>query len=291
MAEKIDGKRISALIKDEIAEKISKIKSDGHRVPGLSVILVGEDPASQVYVRNKGIACEKAGMSHQQINLDASTSSEKLRDTIVSLNEDPSVDGILVQLPLPGHINEEEALKWILPEKDVDGFNPVNMGKLVLGQDGFVPCTPYGIMKLLEHSNIDLSGKHVVIVGRSNIVGKPMSMLAVQKAAGANATVTIAHSRTANLEEVVKQADVVVAAIGKSKFIKAEMVKQGAVVIDVGINRDENGKLCGDVDFEEVQHKASFITPVPGGVGPMTIAMLLWNTLKSCQKRQNLSSD
>lgn len=283
MTQLIDGKKIAAEVREEIRVEVEKILADGGRAPGLAVVLVGENPASQVYVRNKTRACEKAGMHHVQLDLPATTTQEELLKVVQDLNGDDAIDGILVQLPLPDHLNEDLVIKTIDPSKDVDGFHPVSMGKLVLGEEGFVPCTPLGMMVMLEKTGLSLSGKEMVVVGRSNIVGKPMAMLALQK--GADATVTVCHSRTKDLAEVVKRADVVVAAIGRAKMITADMVKEGAVVLDVGINRLEDGSLCGDVDFEGVAKKASAITPVPGGVGPMTIAMLLKNTLKSRQLR------
>ncbi|MBF0197809.1 MAG: bifunctional methylenetetrahydrofolate dehydrogenase/methenyltetrahydrofolate cyclohydrolase FolD [Planctomycetes bacterium] len=286
MATIIDGKKIALEAREKIRLEIDELKNAGKRLPGLVVIIVGEDPASKVYVRNKKMACEKAGFVHRQINLPAESTEEQLLTEIQALNKDSEIDGILVQLPLPKHINEDNIISSIDPEKDVDGFHPVNVGKLVLGQEAFVPCTPLGVMKMLAISDIDLSGKEVVVIGRSNIVGKPMSLLALQKAQGANATVTICHSRTQNIEEVIARADVVVAAIGIPKFVKAHMVKEGAVVIDVGVNRLEDGSLCGDVDFDAIQSKASAITPVPGGVGPMTIAMLLNNTLQSRMNKE-----
>jgi methylenetetrahydrofolate dehydrogenase (NADP+)/methenyltetrahydrofolate cyclohydrolase len=279
MTRLIDGKKIALAVREDVKIGVSQLTDQGKRAPGLAVVLVGEDPASQVYVRNKTKACEKAGMVHRQINLDAGISQEELLKVVQELNSDSNIDGILVQLPLPKHLDSELIINNIAPEKDVDGFHPESLGRLVLGKDGFVPCTPYGIMEMFKRENIELSGKKFVVVGRSNIVGKPMAILAMQK--GADATVTVCHSRTQNLAEVVSQADIVVGAIGIPKFITADMVKEGAIVIDVGINRLEDGSLCGDVDFDEVKEKSSAITPVPGGVGPMTIAMLLSNTLKS----------
>lgn len=279
MSQLIDGKAIALELREEIRVEVDKLVSAGGRPPGLAVVLVGENPASQVYVRNKTKACEKTGMFHQQIDLPSETTMDELLKVVDQLNKDEKVDGILVQLPLPGHLDESEVIKAIDPDKDVDGFHPVNMGRLVLGEDGFVPCTPMGMMVMLEKTGIDLSGKNLVVVGRSNIVGKPMAMLCVQK--GVDATVTVCHSRTKDLAEVVSKADVVVAAIGRAKMLTEDMVKPGAVVLDVGINRLEDGSLCGDVDFSGVKEKASAITPVPGGVGPMTIALLLSNTLKS----------
>ena len=277
MAQLIDGKKIAAQVREDVKAGTLKLTQAGQRAPGLAVVLVGADPASQVYVRNKTKACEAAGMVHRQINLDATMSQEALLKVIAELNADVAIDGILVQLPLPSHLDSSLVIRNIDPTKDVDGFHPTSMGRLVLGEKGFVPCTPLGVMEMLKAEKIDLSGKNMVIVGRSNIVGKPMALLGLQ----ANATVTVCHSKTKNLREVVAAADVIVAAIGRPKFITADMVKPGAVVIDVGINRLEDGSLCGDVDFEEVQHTCSAITPVPGGVGPMTIAMLMHNTLQS----------
>ena len=281
MATKIDGKRIAAEVRERVKQGVAELNGQGQRAPGLAVVLVGEDPASQVYVRNKTKACEKAGMVHKQINLEATCSQDTLLGVIDDLNKDDSIDGILVQLPLPPHLDSDLVIQNIRPDKDVDGFHPVNMGKLALGEQGFVPCTPLGVIEMLKSEGLDLEGKNMVVVGRSNIVGKPMALLGI----AASATVTVCHSRTQNLKEVVAAADVVVAAIGRPNFITADMIKDGAIVIDVGINRLDSGKLCGDVDYEAVEPKASFITPVPGGVGPMTIAMLLSNTLRSRQLR------
>ena len=278
----VDGKMISQKRKDELKEKIDLLKEEGKRIPKLTVILVGDNPASQTYVRNKDRGCAYVGMLSEIIRLDASIREDELIEVIEKLNHDHSVDGILVQLPLPSHIHEEKILDLIDPTKDVDGFHPSNVAKLLLGQDGLVPCTPKGMMVLLDEIHYDLTGKEVVVVGRSNIVGKPVSLLCLQR----NATVTIAHSRTKNLKEVCQRADVLIAAIGKAKFFNKEYVKEGAVVLDVGINRDENNKLCGDVDFDDVKDFVSYITPVPGGVGPMTIAMLLENTLQAYLKRE-----
>ncbi|HBG84810.1 MAG TPA: bifunctional methylenetetrahydrofolate dehydrogenase/methenyltetrahydrofolate cyclohydrolase FolD [Erysipelotrichaceae bacterium] len=277
----INGKEISKKTKDAIKAEIEEIRKTGKRVPKLAVILVGDNPASQVYVRNKEKACAYVGMESLRINKDATLSEEELLKLIDELNHDDGVDGILVQLPLPKTIDEEKVLKAIAPEKDVDGFHPVNIAKLFLNEEGFIPCTPYGMMVMLEEIGYDLDGKEVVVVGRSNIVGKPVALLALHH----NATVTIAHSHTKNLQEVTSRADVLIAAIGKAKFFTADYVKEGAVVLDVGMNRDENGKLCGDVDFDDVKEKVSAITPVPGGVGPMTIAMLMKNTLLSYKRR------
>ncbi|WP_050637613.1 bifunctional methylenetetrahydrofolate dehydrogenase/methenyltetrahydrofolate cyclohydrolase FolD [Candidatus Stoquefichus sp. SB1] len=278
----INGKEISLKRKDELKIKINQLKEQGKRIPKLVVVLVGDNQASQTYVRNKEKACTYVGMLSEVIRLEASICEEELIDVIENLNKDENVDGILVQLPLPQHIHEEKILDLIDPAKDVDGFHPSNVAKLLLGQNGLVPCTPQGMMVLLDEINYDLTGKEVVVVGRSNIVGKPVALLCLHK----NATVTIAHSRTANLKEVCQRADVLIAAIGQAKFFNHEYIKPGAVVLDVGMDRDENNKLCGDVDFDDVKDIASYITPVPGGVGPMTIAMLLENTLQAYQQRE-----
>ena len=276
------GKEISQKRKDKLKEKIDQLKQSGKRIPKLVVILVGEDPASKTYVRNKERGCEYTGILSKIIRLEDTISEETLVNEIEKLNNDDTVDGILVQLPIPKHINEERILNLIDPSKDVDGFHPDNVAKLFLGQKGIVPCTPKGMMVLLDEINYDLTGKHVVVVGRSNIVGKPVSLLCLQR----NATVTMCHSKTANLKEECQKADVLVAAIGKPKFFDGSYIKEGAVVLDVGINRDENNKLCGDVDYASVKDKVSYITPVPGGVGPMTIAMLLENTLETYLARE-----
>lgn len=278
----IDGKSISAKRKDELKLKVDKIKQDGGRVPKLTVILVGNNQASQTYVRNKERGCAYVGMLSDIVLKDENISEDELIAEIDRLNHDDTVDGILVQLPLPQHINEDKILDLIDPCKDVDGFHPTNVAKLMLGQDGLVPCTPKGMMVLLDEINYDLTGKEVVVVGRSNIVGKPVSLLCLQK----NATVTIAHSRTKDLKKVCQRADILIAAIGKAKFFNREYIKDGAVVLDVGINRDSNNKLCGDVDYNDVKDIVSYITPVPGGVGPMTIAMLLENTLQAYKQRE-----
>ena len=277
----IDGKAISLKRKDELKLKIDALRQAQKRIPKLVVVLVGDNQASQTYVRNKEKACAYVGMLSEVKRLDAMISEEELIRLIDDLNHDESVDGILVQLPLPAHIHDDKILNRIDPRKDVDGFHPVNVAKLVLGQDGLVPCTPKGMMVLLDEINYDLTGKEVVVVGRSNIVGKPVALLCLQK----NATVTIAHSRTKNLKEVCQRADVLIAAIGQTKFFNKEYVKPGAVVLDVGMNRDENNKLCGDVDYQDVKDIVSYITPVPGGVGPMTIAMLMENTLTAYKNR------
>ncbi len=278
MAEIINGKEVAKKIRKELKEEVIKLKEKGIN-PKLAVIMVGDDPGSQVYVRNKSKACEKAGIEFEEYLFDANTSEETLLETIHKLNEDSSVHGILLQSPVPKHININKAFRTISPEKDVDGFNPINVGNLSIGEDAFISCTPYGIIKLLEEYNIETEGKSAVILGRSNIVGKPMIQCMLNK----NATVTVCHSRTKNIDEVIKRADIVIAAIGKPKFIKENMIKDGAVIIDVGINRLEDGTICGDVDFDTVSQKASYITPVPGGVGPMTIAMLLNNVVKSAK--------
>ena len=276
MAQIIDGKAISQAVKDEIKARTAELSSKGIEAC-LAVILVGEDPASQVYVKNKKKACEYCGIRSLSYELPADTTEEKLLKLIAELNERPDVNGILVQLPLPKGIDEDRVLDAISPDKDVDGFHPVNVGKLSIGKKGFVSCTPAGVIQLLKRSGIEISGKECVVVGRSNIVGKPMSMLLLQE----NGTVTVCHSRTKDLKEVTKRADILVVAIGKPKFIDASYVKEGAVVIDVGIHRQDDGKLCGDVDYASVEPVASAITPVPGGVGPMTIAMLMYNCLAS----------
>lgn len=270
----IDGKASAATVRAEVASVISSRVQAGHRPPGLATVLVGEDPASQVYVRNKRKQATEAGLIDIHHHLAADTTQDGLLRLVASLNASDDVDGILVQLPLPRHIDERAVLQAIDPDKDVDGFHPVNVARLVLGLPGYVPCTPLGCMRLLADAGVELAGAHAVVVGRSNIVGKPMAQLLLQ----ANATVTIAHSRTANLAEVCRRADVLVAAVGRARLIGRDHVKPGAVVIDVGMNRDEDGKLCGDVDFAEVAPIVRAITPVPGGVGPMTIAHLLVNT-------------
>lgn len=281
MAVIIDGKALAKKIREQLKEECSKLKKEGI-LPKLAVIMVGDDPASKVYVRNKSRACEDVGIEYEEYLLDANITQNELIKLIEKLNKDKTVNGILLQSPIPSNLDINEAFRTISPEKDVDGFNPVNVGKLVLNQDTFVSCTPYGIMKMFEEYNIDLTGKNVVILGRSNIVGKPLMHCCLNK----NATVTVCHSKTQNLAQKAKEADILISAIGKAQFVTADMVKENAVVIDVGINRLENGKITGDVDFENVKEKASYITPVPGGVGPMTIAMLMNNVIKST-KRQN----
>ncbi len=276
MAMTIDGKAISQKIKDELKEQAAALKKQGITIT-LAVIQVGNDPASTVYVRNKKKGCEYVGIESLSYELPEETTQQELLSLIGELNRKEEVNGILVQLPLPAHIDEDKVIRAIHPKKDVDGFHPQSVGALCIGQPGFVSCTPAGIIQLLKRSNIEIAGKECVVLGRSNIVGKPMAVLMLRE----NATVTIAHSRTRDLKEVTKRADILIAAVGKPKMITADYVKEGAVVIDVGINRDENGKLCGDVDFESVEPLCSAITPVPGGVGPMTIAMLLNNCLES----------
>ena len=276
MPQIIDGKRISTEIKDELKEQVACLKTKGIEVT-LAVIQVGQDPASSVYVRNKKRACEYIGISSKSYELPEEITQEELLELINDLNLDSSVNGILVQLPLPKHICEEDILRAISPSKDVDCFHPLNVGKLFIGEPGFLPCTPAGVIELLKRSDIEIAGKECVVIGRSNIVGKPMSMLMLRE----NATVTIAHSKTKNLKEVCKKADILIVAIGKPRMIDDSYVKEGAVVIDVGIHRNTDNKLCGDVDYEKVAEKCSAITPVPGGVGPMTIAMLMKNCLET----------
>lgn len=279
MAKLIDGKKISQEIKAELKEKVAVLKAAG-KTGALAVIQVGEDPASSVYVRNKKNACAYIGIESLAYELPESTTEAELLKLIEELNQKEEVKGILVQLPLPGHICEDKVIQAISPKKDVDGFHPQSVGAMTIGEKGFLSCTPAGIIQLLKRSNVDIEGKHCVVIGRSNIVGKPMALLMLRE----NATVTIAHSRTKNLPELCKQADILIVAIGKPKFIGAEYVKEGAVVIDVGIHRNENNKLCGDVKFDEVEPIASAITPVPGGVGPMTIAMLMSNCVQSIEE-------
>ena len=278
MTQIIDGKKISKEIKDELKEKVAALKAEGKEI-SLAVIQVGEDPASTVYVGNKKKACEYIGIKSLAYELPESTTEEELLNLVKELNERKDVNGILVQLPLPKHIDESKVIETIDRTKDVDGFHPANVGELVIGGSGFVSCTPAGIIELLKRSNIEIEGKNCVVIGRSNIVGKPMSLLLLRE----NGTVTITHSRTKNLKEITKQADILVVAIGKPKFVTDEYVKEGAVVIDVGIHRNEDNKLCGDVDYDKVAPLTSAITPVPGGVGPMTIAMLMNNCVRSIE--------
>lgn len=280
----LDGKAIAQVVKEELQQRIATLKENTGIVPGLAVIIVGEDPASTIYVRNKENACETVGIYSQVIRLPDSTSQVELDQVIERLNKDTKIHGILVQLPLPKHLNDRAVIEGIDPKKDVDGFSRVNAGGLMIGMPAFVPCTPKGCMRLLRETGESISGKEAVIIGRSNIVGKPMAMLLLE----ADATVTICHSKTQNLPEVVKRADIIVAAIGRPCFVTADMVKKDAIVIDVGINRGIDGKLTGDVDFEIVKEIVSFITPVPGGVGPMTIAMLLENTVEAAEVCQSI---
>ena len=282
MAMIIDGKKVSARIKEEVRQEVVALKEKGVNV-GLAVIIVGDDPASRVYVNNKKKACEACEIYSEEYALPAETSEAEVLELIDSLNKRDDISGILVQLPLPKHIDEKKVINSIIPEKDVDAFHPVNVGKIMIGDFDFLPCTPAGVMELIKETGIEISGKECVVLGRSNIVGKPQAMLLLHE----NGTVTICHSRTKDLKEVTKRAEILVAAVGIPKFVKADMVKEGAVVIDVGINRDTDGKLCGDVDFDDVVNVASAITPVPGGVGPMTIAMLMRNTLTAAKKMHN----
>jgi methylenetetrahydrofolate dehydrogenase (NADP+)/methenyltetrahydrofolate cyclohydrolase len=281
MAFIIDGKKISTEIKDETRDKVAELKAQGKEI-SLAVVQVGDNPASCVYVRNKKKACEYVGIKSVSHELPEETTEAELLDLIDKLNNDDSINGILVQLPLPAHMDENKVIDAISPYKDVDGFHLMNVGALSTGQNGFISCTPYGIIQLLKRSNIDIAGKHCVVIGRSNIVGKPMSMLLLRE----NGTVTVVHSKTQNMKEITKQADILIVAIGKPKFVDDTFVKEGAVVIDVGINRDEDNKICGDVDYDKVFDKVSAITPVPGGVGPMTIAMLMNNCLEAATKIQ-----
>lgn len=278
MSKIISGKEIGQKIREDVAKRVKRVKEQGV-TPGLAVILVGDNPASKTYVANKQKSCAAIGVHSELIKLPAETTEEALVAEITKLNEAAHIHGILVQLPLPKHIDEDTIIAAIAPAKDVDGFSPISVGKMMLGQDTFLPCTPYGVMKLLEYSGVDVAGKHAVVVGRSHIVGKPMGQLLLQK----DATVTYTHSKTPDLKAMTKQGDIIIAAVGRPNFITKEHVKEGAVVIDVGINRDENNKLCGDVDFADVEPVVSKITPVPGGVGPMTITMLLENTVKSAE--------
>jgi methylenetetrahydrofolate dehydrogenase (NADP+)/methenyltetrahydrofolate cyclohydrolase len=288
-AEIIDGRKISEEIRGELSKEIETLKSGHGITPGLAVVLVGENPASQVYVRMKNKACHKIGIYSEQHTMSADTREEDVLKKIDELNNDDKIHGILVQLPLPSHIDEQKVINSILPEKDVDGFHPVSMGKLLIGLEGFKPCTPYGVQKMLVHAGIPVSGAHVVVVGRSNIVGKPVANILLQKQEHANATVTVCHSRTKNLAQITSQADILIAAIGRPEMITADMVKESAVVIDVGVNRVDDPssgkgyKIVGDVKFDEVAAKCKAISPVPGGVGPMTITMLLYNTTQAAK--------
>ncbi len=280
MAQIIDGKAIAAKVKAQVKEEAAALVRERGLTPGLAVVLVGDNSASKVYVRNKERACKEVGFVSRKHVLPEDTSQEEMLALIDALNGDSAVHGILVQLPLPGHLDEKAVIARIRPEKDVDAFHVENAGRILLGDYGFLPCTPAGILTLLKESGIAIQGKECVVVGRSNIVGKPMALMML----GENATVTVCHSRTENLAEVTRRADILIVAIGRAKFVTADMVKEGAVVIDVGMDRDEEGKLCGDVDFDTVEQKASYITPVPGGVGPMTIATLMRNTLTAAQR-------
>ena len=278
MAIIIDGKEVAKAKREQIKSRVEELKSQGKTV-GLAVIIVGENPASRVYVNNKKKGCLEVGIDSFEYALPESTTEEELKELVKKLNNDDRVNGILCQLPLPKHINEDAVINTISPEKDVDAFHPQNVGHIMIGDYTFLPCTPAGIMEMLKFYNISVSGKKCVVIGRSNIVGKPMAMLLLKE----NGTVEICHSKTANLKEETLSADILVAAVGKTRFVTEDMVKQGAVVIDVGMNRDEDGKLCGDVDFNNVEKKTSYITPVPGGVGPMTITMLLENTVRAVE--------
>ncbi len=283
MANIISGKEVSLKVKGEVREKALELKAKGIEI-GLAVVIVGDDPASRVYVNNKKKACEEVGFNSYEYALPAETTEEELLALVDKLNKDDKVNGILVQLPVPKHINETAIINAISPDKDVDAFHPVNVGKIMIGDYAFLPCTPAGVMELIDSTGVEIAGKSCVVIGRSNIVGKPMSMLLLHR----SGTVTICHSKTKNLKEICANADILVAAVGRPNFVTGDMVKEGAVVIDVGINRLENGKLCGDVNYEEAEKKAAFITPVPGGVGPMTIAMLMKNTLTSAMIKHGL---
>ncbi|MBQ9542507.1 MAG: bifunctional methylenetetrahydrofolate dehydrogenase/methenyltetrahydrofolate cyclohydrolase FolD [Ruminococcus sp.] len=283
MANIIDGKAVSAQVKEEIRQEVKALKAKGVEI-GLAVVIVGDDPASQVYVKNKEKACETVGFNSYKYALPAETTEEELLALVDKLNKDDKVDGILVQLPLPKHLDDKIIINNIRPDKDVDAFHPVNVGKIMIGDYSFLPCTPAGVMELIKSTGTDVAGKECVVIGRSNIVGKPQAMLLLHQ----NGTVTITHSKTKNLKEVCARADILVAAVGRAKMVTADYIKEGAVVIDVGMNRDENGKLCGDVDFEDCKEKAGYITPVPGGVGPMTIAMLMKNTLTAGKEHHGI---
>ena len=283
MAQLIDGKAVSAQVRAQVKEEVAALKEKGV-APGLAVVIVGDDPASRVYVNNKKKACAEVGIYSKEYALPKETTQAELLSLIHTLNEKEEINGILVQLPLPSHLDEKEVIETIDPKKDVDAFHASNVGKIMIGDYHFLPCTPAGVMELLQSANVEIKGRNCVVIGRSNIVGKPMAMLLLHQ----HGTVTICHSRTKNLPEICRGADILVAAVGRAKFVTADMVKEGAVVIDVGMNRDENGKLCGDVDFASVEPKASFITPVPGGVGPMTISMLMKNTVMAAKLQKKL---
>ncbi len=278
MAQIIDGREVSRQVRERVSAETEELKKKGV-TPGLAVIIVGEDPASQVYVRNKERACEEVGFYSEKFALPESTTQQELNALVKELNGRKEINGILCQLPLPKHLDDKEVINLIDPIKDVDAFHPVNVGAIMIGDYNFLPCTPAGVMELIHSTGTDISGKKAVVIGRSNIVGKPMAMLLLHE----NATVEITHSKTNNLADEASKADILIAAVGKAKFVTADMVKDGAVVIDVGMNRDENGRLCGDVDFDSVKEKCSYITPVPGGVGPMTISMLMQNTLTAAK--------
>ncbi len=284
MAQIINGKEVSASVRAEVAKETAILKDEKGLKVGLAVVIVGNDPASRVYVNSKKRACEEVGFQSYEYALDESTTQEQLLDLVDVLNRDSKINGILVQLPLPKHIDETAIINAISPEKDVDAFHPFNVGKIMIGEYSFLPCTPAGVMELIASTGTEISGKNCVVIGRSNIVGKPMAMLLLHK----NGTVTICHSRTSNLAEITRRADILVVAVGKPNFVTGDMIKDGAVVIDVGMNRIENKKLCGDVEFESAEKKASFITPVPGGVGPMTIAMLMKNTLTAAKQQAGI---
>lgn len=281
----LSGKLVSAKIKEDLKNEVDELKAKGI-IPKLAVIMIGDNPASKVYVKNKSKACNLVGVEFEEFLLDEKTEEKELFDLIDKLNEDKTINGILLQSPIPKHLDQNKAFRRIKAEKDVDGFNPINVGDLCIGNDCFISCTPFGVMKIFEYYNIDLEGKNAVVIGRSNIVGKPMVQCLLSK----NATVTVCHSRTKNLKEITKNADILIAAIGKPKFVTKDFIKEGAIVIDVGINRQEgSNKICGDVDFDDCISKVSKITPVPGGIGPMTIAMLLYNVIKAT-KEQNFKS-
>lgn len=285
MAKIIDGKEVSAQVREQVKEEAAQLKAATGLQVGLAVVIVGNNPASRVYVNNKKKACEAVGFQSFEYALDEDTTQEELLELVEVLNENPQVNGILVQLPLPKQIDEKAIINAISPDKDVDAFHPSNVGRIMIGSYAFLPCTPAGVMELIASTGVSVSGKNCVVIGRSNIVGKPMAMLLLHQ----NGTVTICHSRTQNLKEICARADILVAAVGKANFVTADMVKEGAVVIDVGMNRLDNGKLCGDVDFAAVEPKAGYITPVPGGVGPMTIAMLMRNTLTAAKQQNGLA--
>lgn len=284
MAQIINGKEVSASVKAAVAAEAAQLRDEKGLKVGLAVVIVGDNPASRVYVNNKKKACEEVGFQSFEYALDENTTEEQLLDLVGVLNRDSRVNGILVQLPLPKHINETAIINAIAPEKDVDAFHPVNVGKIMIGDYSFLPCTPAGVMELIASTGTEISGKNCVVIGRSNIVGKPMAMLLLHK----SGTVTICHSKTQNLKEICQGADILVAAVGRPNFVTGDMIKEGAVVLDVGINRLENGKLCGDVEFESCEKKASYITPVPGGVGPMTISMLMRNTLTAAKQQAGI---